>query len=231
MALALGRRMVRRVRLVRTLENWPTVWRAARLGRAVPPLRLRGGLVITHAPEDRAYDLLHEVFLERAYLGDGFYRPAPGDVVVDGGAHVGFFALQLYSRTGHPRTLFRAGGWHARPVDRERRPERARGYDPGVSRRPARPGGDGATAPDRALGEPLPLRAGRRERRGRRTRAQRPARRGARSVRRPGAGPAQARRRGSGTGDPGRRATRRWRASRAWCSNTTTSSGPAAAPA
>jgi hypothetical protein len=53
MALALGRRMVRRVRLVRTLENWPTVWRAARLGRAVPPLRLRGGLVITHAPEDR----------------------------------------------------------------------------------------------------------------------------------------------------------------------------------
>src|SRR4029450_7256698 len=72
-----------------------------------PPARPRGGLVITHAPEDRAYDLLHEVFLERAYLGDGFYRPAPGDVVVDGGAHGGFFAVQLYSPTGHPRPLFR----------------------------------------------------------------------------------------------------------------------------
>jgi FkbM family methyltransferase len=94
-ALAVSPRLLRKVRLVRALENWPSVWAAARLRRTIPPLRLRGGMVVEHAPGDVAYDVFHEIFVQRCYLGDGFYRPAAGDVVVDGGAQVGLFALHL----------------------------------------------------------------------------------------------------------------------------------------
>ena len=87
--------LVRLLRIVRTLENWRAVRSAARAQRPIPLLRLRGGLVIGHAPEDVPYDVFHEVFIQRLYVGGGFYRPRPHHVILDGGAHIGFFALHL----------------------------------------------------------------------------------------------------------------------------------------
>jgi FkbM family methyltransferase len=82
----------------RALENWPDVWAAYKDRRQPPPLRLRGGVTITHGPADDTYNLFREVFLDHCYTRRGFYRPKAGDTVLDLGANVGFFALYLQSR-------------------------------------------------------------------------------------------------------------------------------------
>jgi FkbM family methyltransferase len=53
------------------------------------------GTHISHPPgRDGLLEAVVEVWLEHTYTGD-FYRPADGDVIVDAGANVGIFAIQI----------------------------------------------------------------------------------------------------------------------------------------
>src|SRR5438270_8770844 len=80
---------------VRRFANWREVWAAYRTGRPLPPLRLRDGLTLYHGGHDDPIYLFREQFIERVYTRGGFYRPAPGDTVIDLGANIGSFALSL----------------------------------------------------------------------------------------------------------------------------------------
>src|SRR5205814_3003640 len=74
---------------------WRAVWDAYRGRAPAPPLELRSGLRLDYGPEDDALPLYVEVFARRDYTGGGFYRPRPGDTVLDVGANVGTFAVFL----------------------------------------------------------------------------------------------------------------------------------------
>jgi FkbM family methyltransferase len=87
-------------RLARRLENPGEVLRAFRDGRPVPRLAVRGGPTIEARPNDGAFGIFWEVFVERCYLQPGFYRPAAGDTVVDLGANIGVFTLQCAATPG-----------------------------------------------------------------------------------------------------------------------------------
>ena len=98
-------------------------WRTAR-GRVV----LWDGTVIRSAPDRPGLvETALEVWIDRVYRPDGFYQPATGDLIVDGGANVGRVRvpsstgwtppapraiLSIEDRTGHGG---RAG--RIRPVD------------------------------------------------------------------------------------------------------------------
>jgi FkbM family methyltransferase len=68
------------------------VWAAYRASRPLPPFRVRGGPTITGGPDADLVGIVHEIFVARCYTR-GFYRPQPGDVVLDLGANIGMFAL------------------------------------------------------------------------------------------------------------------------------------------
>ena len=59
----------------------------------LPPLILRSGLTIYHAPSDPIPFLIHELFHKAVYTNAGFYDPSGGDFIVDCGANIGAFAL------------------------------------------------------------------------------------------------------------------------------------------
>ncbi|HVK12266.1 MAG TPA: FkbM family methyltransferase [Gemmataceae bacterium] len=80
----------------RHLKNWPAVWRAYRRGQPIPsPLVLRNGLVVEFGPDDDPVQLFREIFVRACYTPRWFYRPTPGDQVVDLGANIGVFALAV----------------------------------------------------------------------------------------------------------------------------------------
>lgn len=81
------------IRFVRYFSNWPEVWSAYRNRQPLPSLHVRGGVILTHGDGDDPLYLFREIFERREYIGDGFYTPEPGHVVVDIGANIGFFAL------------------------------------------------------------------------------------------------------------------------------------------
>jgi FkbM family methyltransferase len=85
-------------RLARELKNWRAVWDAYRGRRPCPPLEFRSGLRLEFGPEDDIISLYEEVFARQDYTSHGFYRPRPGDVVLDIGANIGTFALFLQHR-------------------------------------------------------------------------------------------------------------------------------------
>lgn len=64
-------------------------------GHETPPLLLRNGYKVFCEPLDTVCYLIYEIFARRCYTGSNFYCPAPGDTVLDCGAHVGIFALFL----------------------------------------------------------------------------------------------------------------------------------------
>jgi FkbM family methyltransferase len=80
-------------RLIRATPDWRAVWGARRNGggHALPPLRLRNGLVIEHGPLDNPLLLLDEVFVNRWYGVDAV--PPAGAVMVDIGANIGGVSL------------------------------------------------------------------------------------------------------------------------------------------
>jgi FkbM family methyltransferase len=79
-------------------KNWKEVFEAYRVRRNLPPFQLRNGMKVFHKePEDQPLYLFREIFEERVYTRNGFYRPKPGEVVVDVGANIGFFALLVLS--------------------------------------------------------------------------------------------------------------------------------------
>ena len=74
-----GRTLVERMRAEESCDE-VVLWDGTRI--AHPPGR--GGLL----------EAVVELLLERTYT-EGFYRPADGDVIVDAGANVGIFAIQM----------------------------------------------------------------------------------------------------------------------------------------
>jgi FkbM family methyltransferase len=79
--------------LIRTLANWPTYYAAA-YGLVRQPLvtyRLRNGLRFRARPRTLDTAVLKDVLVHQVYGPPGFEIHA-GDVVVDIGAHIGFFA-------------------------------------------------------------------------------------------------------------------------------------------
>ena len=82
-------------RFVRDCRNWRAVWDGYRGKGPVPPLEFRSGLRLDHEPGDDPIALYNEIFAREDYTGGGFYRPRPGDVVIDVGANIGTFALFL----------------------------------------------------------------------------------------------------------------------------------------
>jgi 31-O-methyltransferase len=80
---------------VRYFRNWREVWDAYRTNAPLPPMVLSNGLTLHHDPADDPILLFRELFVHRCYTRDGFYRPRRGDVVLDVGGNIGFFAVSL----------------------------------------------------------------------------------------------------------------------------------------
>jgi FkbM family methyltransferase len=81
----------------RFFTNWNEVFSAYRAGRNLPPLRLRSGLTLYHAPNDDIWALFEEIFVARCYSRPDFFNPRPDQCVLDCGANVGTFAIYLQS--------------------------------------------------------------------------------------------------------------------------------------
>lgn len=79
----------------RHFKNWSETFSAYRKGSRLPSLHLRSGLVLNHGPQDDAWSLYREIFIDRCYTQPGFYIPQSGDTVLDLGANIGTFALYL----------------------------------------------------------------------------------------------------------------------------------------
>ena len=84
--------------IVRHFANWKGVWAAYRSGAAIPPMLTRGGTKLGCLPGSDPITLFWEIWRDHCYTGRGFYRPRPGDTVLDLGANQGFFALYLSER-------------------------------------------------------------------------------------------------------------------------------------
>jgi FkbM family methyltransferase len=76
-------------------RNGPTLVRRMRAGQPFDEVVFWDGKRITH-PSGRAglSEAVAELWLDRTYTAD-FYRPANGDVIVDAGANIGLFAIQM----------------------------------------------------------------------------------------------------------------------------------------
>jgi 31-O-methyltransferase len=71
------------------------VWSAWLGSRPLPALRLRSGARVASDDLDEAILILDEIVHGHCYTGPDFYRPRPGDVVLDVGANIGLFPLHL----------------------------------------------------------------------------------------------------------------------------------------
>ena len=80
---------------IRYFRNWREVWEAYRTQAPLPPMVLKDGLRLFHEPSDDPILLFRELFVHRCYTRDGFYLPRSGDVVLDIGGNIGFFAVSL----------------------------------------------------------------------------------------------------------------------------------------
>jgi len=76
-------------------RNGLTLVQRMRAGEPCDEVVFWDGMRISH-PRGRGgmLEAVVELFLERVYTA-GFYRPADGDVIVDAGANVGIFAIQM----------------------------------------------------------------------------------------------------------------------------------------
>ena len=82
--------------LMRTFRNGAALVQSYRTGRPCEEAVLMDGTRLVHPPgRGGLVGTLLELWYERCYAPDGFYRPSPGDVVLDAGAHVGLFAIWL----------------------------------------------------------------------------------------------------------------------------------------
>lgn len=82
--------------LLSQFRNGPQLIRAFRTGSAYDHATTWPGRVLRHPAGVNGFvDVLIEHWVQKSYLGGGFYLPAAGDVVIDAGAHVGLFSIQL----------------------------------------------------------------------------------------------------------------------------------------
>ncbi len=103
MPLTLSERIRYKIKTIQILKNWAPVWISNRVKKPLPELRLRDGKIIHHGSQDLPWFLFSEIFLEDCYLKKNFYRPRPGDIIVDIGANIGMF--MLYFQWLEPQTL------------------------------------------------------------------------------------------------------------------------------
>lgn len=76
-------------------RNGHTLVQRMRAAQPCDEVVLRDGTRISHPPEQGGLlEAVVELWLEQAYTA-GFYRPAGGDLIVDAGANVGLFAIQM----------------------------------------------------------------------------------------------------------------------------------------
>lgn len=76
-----------------------------RSGQPCDEVVLWDGTHIAHPPQRGGLlEAVVELWLERVYT-EGFYRPEDGDVIVDAGANVGFFAIQVARRNTRCRVI------------------------------------------------------------------------------------------------------------------------------
>ncbi|HVS37883.1 MAG TPA: FkbM family methyltransferase [Gemmataceae bacterium] len=86
--------------LLRHFRNGGQMIQALRRGLPCDQAVLRDGSCLRH-PKGRTgfVPTLLEIWYERVYTPAGFYKPRPGDVVVDVGANVGLFAVWIARRS------------------------------------------------------------------------------------------------------------------------------------
>jgi FkbM family methyltransferase len=84
------------LRIAAHFRNFPGVIGAVRKGAKCESVTLWNGLRFSHpAGQDGLASVLIETWLEKTYIGGGFYSPKAGDVVFDIGANIGVFAVHL----------------------------------------------------------------------------------------------------------------------------------------
>jgi FkbM family methyltransferase len=95
-------RIVNRIRAYRVmlafrshLRNWRETWFAFRTHVRGGSLELRSGVVIRGGRNDDVAGIFKEIFIDRCYTPDWFYRAEPGHTVFDVGANIGLFTLYL----------------------------------------------------------------------------------------------------------------------------------------
>jgi FkbM family methyltransferase len=91
--------------LMLRFRNGRTLVKRMRAGKPCDEVVLWDGTHISHPPgRDGLLEAVVEVWLEHTYTAD-FYRPADGDVIVDAGANVGVFAIQIARQNRRCRVI------------------------------------------------------------------------------------------------------------------------------
>jgi FkbM family methyltransferase len=82
--------------LLRTFDNGPELYDSWRNGTACDKAIFRDGMVIRHPPGQSGFaGLIVEIFYRGVYTGS-FYQPKANDYVVDAGANIGAFSVQIH---------------------------------------------------------------------------------------------------------------------------------------
>jgi FkbM family methyltransferase len=86
-------------------RNGPTMVQRMRAGQSCDEAVLWDGTRIAHPPgRDGLLEAVAELWLEHTYT-HGFYQPSDGDVIIDAGANVGIFAIQMARENSRCRVL------------------------------------------------------------------------------------------------------------------------------
>jgi len=86
-------------------RNGRTLVEGIRAGKPCNEVVLWDGGRIAHPPDRGGLaEAIVELWLEHTYTA-GFYRPADDDVIVDAGANVGIFAIQMARQNSHCRVI------------------------------------------------------------------------------------------------------------------------------
>jgi|SRR5208282_814413 len=86
-------------------RNGPTLVQRMRAAEPCDEVVLWDGTRISHPPgRGGLLEVVVELWLEHVYTG-GFYRPADGDVIIDAGANVGLFAIQMARQNPRCRVI------------------------------------------------------------------------------------------------------------------------------
>jgi len=86
-------------------RNGGTLVQRMRAGEPCDEVVLWDGTRISHPPGRAGLlEVVVELWLEHAYTG-GFYRPADGDVIIDSGANVGLFTIQMARQNRRCRVI------------------------------------------------------------------------------------------------------------------------------
>jgi len=91
--------------LIVYFRNGTTLVERMRAAQPCDEVILWDGTRISHPPERGGLlEAVVELWLERAYTA-GFYRPGDGDVIIDAGANVGLFAIQMARQNRRCRVI------------------------------------------------------------------------------------------------------------------------------